>query len=80
MKIENKKVSISTSKEIVEAIYTVKDIEQLIVNDLKEKGIKSIGPVRFSTKYLYVRDEWDVSHGTTTKFEGVTIEVERDIS
>ena len=76
MKIENivKKHQVETEEKIAQ--YSVKDIENLIIKDLKEQGLKA-SEVNFKTDYKYVSDDWGMNTHIRTTFNGATTTVKQ---
>lgn len=70
MEIKTQSEKVSNSVDVTTALYTRRDVEKLIENDLRQKGfgVKSIQP---KVSFEYVYDEWGMGRDVQTRFEGI---------
>lgn len=57
--------NIKVEEEVTKAVYTPKDIEELIIKDIKEKGY-SVKETHFYCEIRYESDSWGMSSSSST--------------
>lgn len=74
MKITENLVPVThlVSQKVVK--YKPKDIEELIIQDLQNKGFVGTA-VKFNSNYAYETDTWGMNSHIVVSFDGATIEV-----